>query len=48
MLVGFAGETENAFRAGRASDYAHQSSDQVTIGAKPFDNEELTTSAFGK
>jgi len=48
MLVGFAGATENVFRAGRASDYAHQSSDQVTIGAKPFDNEELTTSAFGK
>ncbi|MBV8569850.1 MAG: hypothetical protein JO319_04500, partial [Acidobacteriaceae bacterium] len=33
---------------GAASDYAHQSSDQVTVGAKSFDNEELTSSAFGK
>lgn len=36
------------FRPGAANDYAHQSSDQVTIGAKPFDNEELTAEAFGK
>ena len=36
------------FRAGAAGDYAHQTSDQVTVGAKAFDTEELTAEAFGK
>lgn len=40
--------SEKEFQVGAASDYAHQSSDQVTVGAKSFDNEELTSSAFGK
>ncbi len=39
---------DSAFRAGPASDYAHQSSDQVTVGAKPYGNEDLTAEAFGK
>lgn len=37
-----------AFRAGAAGDYAHQSAEQVTVGAKAYDNEDLTASAFGK
>ncbi|MBV9406322.1 MAG: hypothetical protein JO211_13335 [Acidobacteriaceae bacterium] len=40
--------SENAFHAGPASGYAHQSADHITIGAKPYDNEELTAEAFGK
>ena len=49
LLISFgAGASEKAFQVGSAADYAHQSSDQVTVGAKPFDNEELTSVAFGK
>lgn len=36
------------FRAGAASDYAHQSGDHVTVGAKAFNTEDLTADAFGK
>ena len=43
-----AADTEQAFRAGPATGYAHQTSDQVTIGAKPFSTPELTAEAFGK
>jgi hypothetical protein len=39
---------ENTFRAGAASDYAHQSGEKITIGAKAYNTEELTTEAFGK
>lgn len=39
---------EKTFHAGSAANYAHQSSDQVTIGAKPYDTEDLTAEAFGK
>lgn len=39
---------EKSFRAGSAAEYAHQTSDQVTIGAKAFATEELTAQAFGK
>jgi hypothetical protein len=42
------GSNDEAFRAGPANTYAHQSSDQVTIGAKPFDTDELIIQAFGK
>jgi hypothetical protein len=49
VLLGiYASATEKPFEAGAAREYAHQTSDQVTIGAKSFDNEELTSSAFGK
>lgn len=40
--------SEAPFRAGPASEYAHQSADQVTVGAKSYDNEDLTAEAFGK
>ncbi len=37
-----------AFQAGLASEYAHQQSENVTVGAKPFTSEDLINSAFGK
>lgn len=40
--------TEKRFEAGTATSYSHQTSDQVTIGAKPYDNSELNAEAFGK
>ena len=39
---------DKPFQAGRATDYAHQVSDHVTLGAKSFDTEELTAEVFGK
>ncbi len=36
------------FQAGPPSTYAHQQSENVTVGAKPFTSEELVSSAFGK
>jgi hypothetical protein len=39
---------DKPFRAGAASAYAHQTSEQVTIGAKSYDTQELTAEAFGK
>jgi hypothetical protein len=39
---------DKGFRVGPASEYAHQTSEQVTIGAKSYDTEELTAEAFGK
>jgi hypothetical protein len=39
---------EKSFQAGRATDYAHQQSDHVTLGAKSFDTEEQTAEVFGK
>jgi hypothetical protein len=42
------GSSEKSFRAGPASSYAHQVSDQVMVGAKPYDNEALIAEAFGK
>lgn len=40
--------SNEAFKARAADQYAHQTSDQVTIGAKSYDNEQLTAEAFGK
>ncbi len=40
--------SEKRFLPGAANEYPHQSSQQITVGAKPFDNEELTAEAFGK
>jgi hypothetical protein len=39
---------DEPFRAGAAASYAHQTSGPVTIGAKPYDKQELTETAFGK
>ncbi len=40
--------TNEPFHAGHADDYAHQSSDSVTVGAKPFGSADLVAQAFGK
>jgi hypothetical protein len=40
--------SDSTFRPGPASGYAHQSADEVTVGAKLYDNEDLTAEAFGK
>ncbi len=42
------GSTSGAFRAGAAADYSHQSSEQITIGAKTFATEDEISDAFGK
>jgi hypothetical protein len=39
---------EQPFRAKAASEYAHQMSEKVLVGAKAFDNEDLTAEAFGR
>jgi hypothetical protein len=46
-IVGASAE-DKAFRPSAASDYAHQTSEKVTVGAKAYDTEELTAEAFGK
>ena len=43
-----AGSSDKEFRPGPASDYAHQSAERVTVGAKPYNTEDLTAEAFGK
>ena len=43
-----AGSNENEFRVGPATDYAHQSAQNVMVGAKAYDTKELTAQAFGK
>jgi hypothetical protein len=40
--------SDRDFRVGPASDYAHQSGDKVTVGAKAYNTEDLTAEAFGK
>ncbi len=47
-IAGFASGGDKVFQAGPANDYAHQSSGNVTVGAKSYNSEELTTEAFGK
>jgi hypothetical protein len=42
------GASTPAFHPGKAADYPNQSSEQVIIGAKPFDSRELVVQAFGK
>ncbi len=39
---------DRPFQAGPPSEYAHQQSENVTVGAKPFTSEDLINSAFGK
>jgi hypothetical protein len=47
-VVAVAHAEDKVFRVSAASQYAHQTSDRVTIGAKSYDTEELTAEAFGK
>jgi hypothetical protein len=46
--VAVAWASTDGFHVGSASDYANQTSEQVTIGAKPYDTPTLQTEAFGK
>ncbi len=39
---------DKRFQAGAPTEYAHQQSENVTVGAKRFDDEDLVNSAFGK
>ncbi|MBV8867209.1 MAG: hypothetical protein JO210_17565 [Acidobacteriaceae bacterium] len=39
---------DKSFHAGPPSEYAHQQSENVTVGAKQFTSEESIDSAFGK
>ena len=48
VAVAVAWGSDREFRAGPASDYAHQSAESITVGAKPYNTEELTAEAFGK
>jgi hypothetical protein len=43
-----ASDDKQPFQAGKAEDYAHQTSEQVVVGAKAFDNADLVADAFGK
>jgi hypothetical protein len=47
-LLAAPGSDDKSFQAGKASDYPHQMSEQVLVGAKAFDNADLTADAFGK
>jgi hypothetical protein len=47
-MLGAPGSEDKPFQAGKASDYAHQMSEQVLVGAKAFDNADLTAEAFGR
>ena len=48
LAAAYGGATEKALEIGHATDYAHQTSEEVTVGAKPFSNQELVSTAFGK
>ena len=49
IAAAFAADKESAFRPPPAESMAHrQTSDQVTIGADPFDTAAKTKTAFGK
>ncbi|HEY3457219.1 MAG TPA: hypothetical protein VGK64_21755 [Bryobacteraceae bacterium] len=48
LLLGARASDDEPFRALAASEYAHQTVQQVTVGAKAFDSPELTAQAFGK
>lgn len=39
---------EKPFQAGKATDYANQTSEKVLVGAKAFDDADSVASAFGK
>jgi len=41
-------DDKEPFRAGKATEYANQTSEQVLVGAKAFDNADLVADAFGK
>ena len=48
LAIGAHAGDDKPFQALAASEYAHQVVQQVTVGAKPYDTQDLTTEAFGK
>jgi hypothetical protein len=48
LLLAAPWSDDKPFQAGKATDYAHQLSEQVLVGAKAFDNADLVADAFGK
>jgi hypothetical protein len=48
LVAAAAATTDKAFHVGKADEYSHQSGENVIIGAKPYDTEDLVTEAFGK
>src|SRR5690242_5883964 len=48
LLLGARASDDEPFRALAASEYAHQTVQQVMVGAKAYDTQELTAQAFGK
>lgn len=48
LALGAHAADDKPFQALAASEYAHQTVQQVTVGAKPYDTQDLTTEAFGK
>jgi len=49
LSLGVAADNDDkSFKTLPAGAYAHQTAEQVTVGAKPYDNQDLTAEAFGK
>ena len=48
LSLAVAAGADEPFKPGPAESYAHQTSGPVTIGAKSYNKEDLTESAFGK
>ena len=48
LLLSGRSDDNKEFRPLAASEYAHQTVENVTVGAKGYDTEDLTTEAFGK
>ena len=48
LAARFGAGEQKPFQPGAAARYAHQASENVTVGAKSFDNPELAANAFGK
>jgi hypothetical protein len=48
LPLAVAAGADEPFKAGAATSYEHQTSGPVTVGAKAFNKEELTETAFGK
>jgi hypothetical protein len=48
LLLGARAGDDKPFQALAATEYAHQNVQQVTVGAKPYDTQDLTAEAFGK
>src|SRR3954451_16147401 len=48
LLVSARASDDKPFQASAATEYAHQTVEQVIVGAKPYNTQDLTADAFGK